>query len=1124
MTESIHSKRNSSIKWILIALLFLLTTLLYDRIYDETYYYNLYQNIIQNELNLVFEKIDSISDDIQFQNLYSSNDSLSVKDYNNYLYLKEKKTDLYGINVYKNNNCIFWSNQKYAQTTLPQINTNYFQDSLYNYYIELKNKIIGKDTFITASLIPLEQKTANLNAVFSSKSLISDKITDQISIVKYTKNGELPLFGRNKIPFANLHPNGNIESKPHQVTLIILYFIAIILFAIGIVRFSEYLIDRFSLLIGSGFLMLTTFGLRMLTVYFDFGLRFKTIPGFERNLNSAFLSHSLADLLINIVLLMCVMTFFHKKLKSRSYDHLNKTIKLLLTSLNYFAIITGLLMTSALYKGIVLNSGINFDFDNVLNMDEYSMMAIVAAILMQVTLFMFSHKMMSIILEIGLSRNARLLALGIAILISIPVASIFDLEFHYIYLLLGTLVYVGLFDLFIDNESYNFTWLVIWLVVFSGFSTALLYKYNLDKEISTRFSYAKSLRTGENSQLRTLKNRNDKVYDLLLTNLSNDKETSISKYDYAVYLQHQCIEKSTELYRQVLDTTSFILPAKGQYNIIITSKGGLKNIQRSELIYHHDDGSVVIVGKDYQTVIKVLSLFCYLFSLILLSVTLITLINTFTGILPDVMQLSLKGKPTLKSKIQLSVISLTVFSFIIIGVVTVLYFRDSAGDAKESRKLKTVSLLINDCKNQLELLKNEKDILIKFAAFIPTISFLHQVDIDLYDTNGRVIATSKKEIYNKGIRKPFIPPLPLEYMQTTLKKPDFEVETYGNLKYMSQFTPLTMPSGELIGFLGIPLEVENITLGTEVTEFMGTLLNVYVFLLLIAAVIAIAVANSITRPIGLIGEKLKQFKLGASNEPLQWNSPDEIGELISEYNKMIVKLEESAQLLAQSEREGAWREMAKQVAHEINNPLTPMKLNIQYLQHAYENQQDNIEAIFKKVSKTLIEQIETLTQIASEFSNVAKMPSGKAEIVNIQSVINSIIILFAEMKNITISRDLTEQKLYVFMDKSQLSRVLTNVVKNATQSIPENKTGLIEVSLHVKEKNAIIRVKDNGIGIPLGKKDKVFNPNFTTKSSGTGLGLAMSKSIIESANGFIYFESSENMGATFTIELPLHEG
>jgi nitrogen fixation/metabolism regulation signal transduction histidine kinase len=258
------------------------------------------------------------------------------------------------------------------------------------------------------------------------------------------------------------------------------------------------------------------------------------------------------------------------------------------------------------------------------------------------------------------------------------------------------------------------------------------------------------------------------------------------------------------------------------------------------------------------------------------------------------------------------------------------------------------------------------------------------------------------------------------------------------------------------------------------------------------------------------------------NDRISWPYDDEIGMLVSEYNKMVNKVEENAALLAQSERESAWREMARQVAHEIKNPLTPMKLNIQFLQQAMRNDHPNIKELTEKLSGSIIEQIDNLSYIASEFSNFAKMPEARPEILDLAELLNLAMKLYLNDAHINATITGYEGQIQVYSDRSQLMRVFTNLLENAKQAIPEGRQGTIDVSVVSENNYAIISIKDNGIGINEEVIEKIFQPYFTTKSSGTGLGLAMTKKIIEFWKGQIWFETMEDVGTTFYIKLPLH--
>ncbi len=209
---------------------------------------------------------------------------------------------------------------------------------------------------------------------------------------------------------------------------------------------------------------------------------------------------------------------------------------------------------------------------------------------------------------------------------------------------------------------------------------------------------------------------------------------------------------------------------------------------------------------------------------------------------------------------------------------------------------------------------------------------------------------------------------------------------------------------------------------------------------------------------------------------------------------MVDELADSAEKLARSERESAWREMAKQIAHEIKNPLTPMKLSVQHLQRSSEEEPVKQKQNLKRITQTLIEQIDHLSAIATEFSNFAKMPRTNNEEVDLKEKIVEISKLFLNSEDIEIQNRFSNRvPAIVLADREQLSRVFINLVKNAIQAIPEDRNGKILISLETTESTAIVKVMDNGRGIPAELGDKLFQPNFTTKSSGMGMGLAIVK-------------------------------
>jgi nitrogen fixation/metabolism regulation signal transduction histidine kinase len=279
-------------------------------------------------------------------------------------------------------------------------------------------------------------------------------------------------------------------------------------------------------------------------------------------------------------------------------------------------------------------------------------------------------------------------------------------------------------------------------------------------------------------------------------------------------------------------------------------------------------------------------------------------------------------------------------------------------------------------------------------------------------------------------------------------------------------------------------------------------------------------SNWVTKPLRFLQTNLSLIQFGKKNQIIEYDKNDEIGVLIREYNKKLLELEQTAEQLAKSERESAWRDMAKQVAHEIKNPLTPMKLSIQQMMRVFEKENPAAKEKVDRLANSLIEQIDGLTRIANEFSNFAKMPSPLLEKVELVDIIKNVISIF-EQEGVVINFESSYNIIELQADKDQLIRAINNLLQNSIQAFDSKKDGVIRISIEVGDDFCKISIKDNGKGIPADRQNKVFVPYFTTKSTGTGIGLSITKQIIENHNGKIYFESQENKGTIFFVELPL---
>ncbi len=474
-----------------------------------------------------------------------------------------------------------------------------------------------------------------------------------------------------------------------------------------------------------------------------------------------------------------------------------------------------------------------------------------------------------------------------------------------------------------------------------------------------------------------------------------------------------------------------------------------------------------------------------------------------------------------KTRFQSVIIFILFFSTVFIGVGSVYYLKNQYNEKNFdaiSEKIKSVQIEVeskfggND-----DILKIDSDyvdfILEKFSKVFFT-------DINLYDPNGQLVSSSQNQIFQEGLVGDRMDPLAMYEMLFNAQSQFVQIEEIEGMQFLSAYVPFYNKNGSLMAYLNLPYFARSNDLKNEISNFIVALLNIYALLIVIALVIGLILTNRITEPLKLIQEKMANIQLGQSNEPINYEGNDEIGTLINEYNRMIIEITESARRLAESEREDAWREMAKQVAHEIKNPLTPMKLSIQHLQMRWNSfDEEEKSERFASFGKNLIQQIDTLSAIATEFSSFAKLPETAFTEINLTEIIRSSVDVYDGTDNVKVTFDYSDE-LKTNGDKDQMLRVFNNLIKNAIQAIPEDRDGLVSVLVEEANGQRKIIVSDNGKGISKENEGKIFVPNFTTKNSGMGLGLAMVQKIIENMEGRIYFQSEEGVGTQFIIELP----
>jgi signal transduction histidine kinase len=479
---------------------------------------------------------------------------------------------------------------------------------------------------------------------------------------------------------------------------------------------------------------------------------------------------------------------------------------------------------------------------------------------------------------------------------------------------------------------------------------------------------------------------------------------------------------------------------------------------------------------------------------------------------------------SLQIRIFLSMIFLTLIASILIATVSIYQFRKEAREYHQDRlerKETAITEHINYVLQTTTYPLNTQNIPLIFKEKIFELADIHSMEINFFDLKGNLLISSKA-IFKLDKDKPKINPSTLKIIQSSLDKRYIEFSKVDEQSFRSSYSYLKDTKFKPMGILNLPYEENTEFYDNEVQNFLIRFGQVYVFMFFISIVLSYFLSSYITKSLKIISDKIQQTQLDQRNEKIVIeDGSKEINLLVRSYNNMVDKLEESAAILAQSEREQAWREMAKQVAHEIKNPLTPMRLTVQSFQRKFDVTDPNMSKKLDDYTKTILQQIDTMSAVANAFSNFATMPAQQNETLNVVYIVKMALEIFNENY---IQFSALEEEIIAKLDRTQLIRVITNLVKNAIQAIPEEQENkMVFVTVFRQDNEVKIAVKDNGKGISEENQDRVFEPKFTTKSSGMGLGLAIIKNIIENYHGRITFETEPNVGTEFLVSFPINK-
>ncbi len=473
-------------------------------------------------------------------------------------------------------------------------------------------------------------------------------------------------------------------------------------------------------------------------------------------------------------------------------------------------------------------------------------------------------------------------------------------------------------------------------------------------------------------------------------------------------------------------------------------------------------------------------------------------------------------KITLRGRIFFSMLLIIAVSFFLTGTISFYHFKkenELYHEERLKRKEFAVAQAIDYFLRDQSLSDNTDSIVRMFDNKICELARVNEMDINIYSLNGNLLISSRPELHEKEIIPDRLAPILLERLYKTADQVlvKFQSDT---LHYLSTFDFIRNFQEKPVAIINLPyFDTEDVR-REDLRAFLMRLAEIYFLLFLAAGFIAYFLSNYITGSLQAIGEKIKNTRISAKNPPLQWRFDDEIGTLVDEYNRMLEELEQSAVKLAETERESAWKEMAKQVAHEIKNPLTPMRLNVQHLCRSLKT--DEPEKL-REFSQGMLDQIDTLSNIAQAFSRFATMPEMQREPFRINPFIDRVISLYPEER---LDFEAARDDLEIFADRDQLLRVMNNLINNALQAIPAERKPCVRIIVKERPTEVMIAVQDNGTGIAPGQADKIFEPRFTTKTKGMGLGLALVRKIVNGLNGRIEFSSALNQGTTFYVYLP----
>jgi len=673
------------------------------------------------------------------------------------------------------------------------------------------------------------------------------------------------------------------------------------------------------------------------------------------------------------------------------------------------------------------------------------------------------------------------------------------LLFSFVYFLLITLIF-----LFVKTIKTTYTF--IFLAIVCYFISIFVVYYALENQQNDQYKNAEVLADNlvlqEDEFASNFLNHTSVSYsypDEIFDNRTNNFST---KFSVALYKKNNLVYESG----------TFSYPVKNIFKVENLKNNSVYLENYIHYIFDDDNDLQIVVSCRQMNIqdIFILNL-TYIGLVFLIFIFLIKFIFK---------QKKSQEEKSITDNLQKSFIYIIVLALSIV-VLSITYFIYSANKETQKSELETKIKYISDDFNKY-LIENPLEITENLSDFIRTLSRKYEIDILLYNTKGKLLATSRPYLFTNGFLSNLINP---EYFFENPQNNIIKTENIGSLKYFSIYSTIIDADKNTTAYLAVPKFFSMQQLQAETNLYIAIIANIFFIILIGSILLNYWLSKRITLSISKIEKSLKNIAVGGKNLKIdikQNEKMDEIEKLMLQYNIMVDELEKNTDILLENERNFAWRDMAKQIAHEIKNPLTPMKLSIQQAQRIKKMKPEEFDDYFNKMSPILVEQIDNLSKIASSFSNFAKIQTENFEKIDITQKLFSTVELFKNnTKDVEIIYERPPEPIYVMADREQILEVFNNIFKNAIQAIPSDIKGKVNASSTLNGENVLIAISDNGCGISDEDSKSIFTPNFSTKSSGTGLGMSIVKHIIEISNGKIWFNSKVNKGTTFYIEMPI---